>query len=101
MSGPVVAVPLGHGDEVAVFVGGWAGWRVERADERAAGALGFGEGVVESENRVFRAVGAELLFVFALYDWECVHDVRYGIAGRGKVFGQARCHSPSPVSRSR
>jgi hypothetical protein len=45
--GPVVGVPLGHGDEVAVFVGGGAGKWVERADVRPAGALGFSEIVID------------------------------------------------------
>ena len=47
MRGPVVGVPLGHGDEVAVFVGGWPGGWEERANVRPAGALGFGEIVVD------------------------------------------------------
>lgn len=50
----MIAIPLRHGDVVAVFVGRWAGGWVERADERASGALGFGKGVVDSKNRVLR-----------------------------------------------
>jgi hypothetical protein len=89
MSGPVVRVPLGHGDKVAVFVGWWAGSWVERAGVWLARALGFGESVVEGKNRVFRSVCAELLFVFALYDWERVHDIGHGITGSRKIFGKA------------
>jgi hypothetical protein len=47
MSGPVVGVPLGHGDEVAVFVGRWAARWAERANVWTASALGFGEFVVD------------------------------------------------------
>jgi hypothetical protein len=98
--GPVVGVPLGHGDEVAVFVGGWAGRWVERAHVGLPGALGFGEGVVDVENRVLGAVRAELFSVLALYDWERVDDVSQGVTRPRNVYDQARCHSLSPVGRS-
>src|SRR3990172_1156208 len=96
---PVDRVPVGQGDEVLVFVGRWGGRWVERADERAAGALRFGEGIVERKHPVFRAVSAKLLLVFALYDTERVGDVSEGLAGPRNVSGQVRCHSLSPVGK--
>jgi hypothetical protein len=47
VTGPVVGVPLGHGDEVALLVRGRAGRRLERADEGVTGELAFRKFVVD------------------------------------------------------
>ena len=58
------------------------GRRIQGTDERLAGALAIGEGVVEGEDAVFGAVVAVLLFVLPLHDGEGVEDVGGVVAVR-------------------
>ena len=87
MAWPVSIIPFGHGDEVAVGVGWWAGGGVELG---LVGDAGFDGGlhlVVDGEDGVFGDEGSFLsdfpffvfdlgaLDVFAFDDGEGFHDV--------------------------
>ena len=51
--------------------------RIEARSIGLAGALSFGEGVVDFEYDALGAVIAVVfVFVFAAHDGECIHDVR-------------------------
>ena len=70
LRGPIVGVPLGDGDEVAVRVGGWAGGWGETGLVGDAGADGFGEGVVDFEDRALGAVVAYVALLFAGLEYQ-------------------------------
>ena len=78
---------------LAVMADGWGGRRRGEAGlVGLAGADGSGFVVVDFEDRVFRAVGAEGLEVFPHQQREGFHDVAHRVAGRreGEPQGVAR-----------
>lgn len=78
-----VLLPEFEGEEISVFVGRWAGWRVEGPLPFLVGLTGLEHLVVEFGDAVLGAVGAVGGEVLAFDDGEGVEDVADGVAGWG------------------